>query len=410
MSVLLRSGNWHYRFNYQKHICSGRCIGCTTERQAKAYEREMRRKAVEVYGHKTVKALVENYRAELAGTPAHRVAIGDALSLAPEASRNSRVRSAWIDFAEFMQTNYPTITDINLLTRTHVEAYIKHLAANGLYPAARNKSHRVLASATIRRHRRELAVVIAELKDHTALTENPATAAKIAMRHDNKFSRQIFTDAELERIYAHAKESPLIGVLFLVAGATGLTEGDICTLRWCEINWDTKLIQRKRRKTGADLVIPIMPQLEELLRSQPDTAGEYVFPELARRYLTNRPRLSKLVAAFIAECGISKCVDAGDHRVSVKDLHSMRHVFCYRAGKAGIPMATVQAIVGHMTPEMTKHYMAHASIQDRREAMMRMPGLFGTAANDTDARLERMAQEINALTPEERNKLMAMIR
>ena len=48
------------------------------------------------------------------------------------------------------------------------------------------------------------------------------------------------------------------------------------------------------------------------------------------------------------------------------------HVTCYYAGLAGIPLAVVQSIVGHMSPEMTKHYSAHASIEDRRRGMERL--------------------------------------
>ena len=58
--------------------------------------------------------------------------------------------------------------------------------------------------------------------------------------------------------------------------------------------------------------------------------------------------------------------------ISVKDLHSCRRTFCYYAGLAGIPITVVQAIVGHMSPEMTKHYMAHASIEDKRRGMERL--------------------------------------
>ena len=53
----------------------------------------------------------------------------------------------------------------------------------------------------------------------------------------------------------------------------------------------------------------------------------------------------------------------------MKDLHSCRHTFCYYAGLAGIPLAVVQSIVGHMTPAMTAHYSAHASIEDKRRGM-----------------------------------------
>ena len=36
-------------------------------------------------------------------------------------------------------------------------------------------------------------------------------------------------------------------------------------------------------------------------------------------------------------------------------------------------MNVVQSIVGHMTPEMTKHYSAHASLEVKREKMKQLP-------------------------------------
>ena len=35
-------------------------------------------------------------------------------------------------------------------------------------------------------------------------------------------------------------------------------------------------------------------------------------------------------------------------------------------------MAVVQSIVGHMSPEMTKHYQAHATLEDKRRGMERL--------------------------------------
>ena len=56
----------------------------------------------------------------------------------------------------------------------------------------------------------------------------------------------------------------------------------------------------------------------------------------------------------------------------MKDLHSCRHTFCYYAGLAGIPLAVVQSIVGHMTPSMTAHYSDHATTEDKRRGMERL--------------------------------------
>ena len=68
-----------------------------------------------------------------------------------------------------------------------------------------------------------------------------------------------------------------------------------------------------------------------------------------------------------------------DRAVSVKDLHSCRHTFCYYAGLFGIPLNVVQGIVGHLTPEMTKHYSNHASLEAKREKMQLLPDFLNLA-------------------------------
>lgn len=80
------------------------------------------------------------------------------------------------------------------------------------------------------------------------------------------------------------------------------------------------------------------------------------------------------VKRFLEGLGIetTRIPEGRTRAISVKDLHSCRHTFCYYAGLAGIPLAVVQSIVGHMSPEMTKRYSAHASIEDKRRGMERL--------------------------------------
>jgi hypothetical protein len=93
-------------------------------------------------------------------------------------------------------------------------------------------------------------------------------------------------------------------------------------------------------------------------------------------YLENPSGISYRVKKFLEEeCGIvtTKHIEGRSRAVSIKDVHSLRHTFCYFAGVAGIPLVIVQSIVGHMTPEMTAHYMAHADIKTKRDMMKRLP-------------------------------------
>jgi len=53
----------------------------------------------------------------------------------------------------------------------------------------------------------------------------------------------------------------------------------------------------------------------------------------------------------------------------------LRHTFCYYAGLYNIPLVIVQAVVGHMSPEMTKHYSMHATHKEIKESFRNMPNL-----------------------------------
>ena len=159
----------------------------------------------------------------------------------------------------------------------------------------------------------------------------------------------------------------------MMAVWTGLREGDICTLKWNEVDLINHLITRKTRKTGAIVQIPISNQLYSLFTATPRTDSEYVFPAHAQMYQTNSCGVSYRIKQFLKGLGIetTRVPEGRTRAISVKDLHSCRHTFCYYAGIAGIPLTVVQSIVGHMSPAMTKHYSAHASIEDKRRGMER---------------------------------------
>ena len=98
-------------------------------------------------------------------------------------------------------------------------------------------------------------------------------------------------------------------------------------------------------------------------------------------YLTNSSGVSYLIKQFLEGLGIqtTRKPEGRTRAISVKDLHSCRHTFCYYAGLAGIPLTVVQSIVGHMSPEMTKHYSDHATTEDKRRGMERLSFFTQTA-------------------------------
>ena len=80
---------------------------------------------------------------------------------------------------------------------------------------------------------------------------------------------------------------------------------------------------------------------------------------------------------------------------------SLRELFRRIKTPSTIKLNVVQSIVGHMTPEMTKHYSDHASLEVKREKMQLLPDFMqmtvdseslGTCSQDTE--IQHLLQQI----------------
>ena len=377
MSVQKRGESYHYRFQVEGKRYHGVCVDCTSKRQALDYESKIKSEVSTIRSQRNVVALVENYRRELTGST--DIPLCDALKRAeakpskrkPQKERVAVKLAYWQDFVAFMRDKYPDVKHLAAVRRQHCESYVSHLTQHGRFTV---KNGLQLSSKTIKEIVAVCRGVFTRLQEDAGIIHSPFNGIELPV--GDSVSRDIFTQEELQLIKEGIADDDFCRPLFTVAALTGLTEGDICTLKWSELqcNYDGQLyIRRLRRKTQVALEIPVMPALRAYLSDQP-RLDENIFPEHAALYLKSSTVVSKRIIRFLRGQGIEtrKQID-GRRAVSVKDLHSMRHVFCYYAGMAGIPFETVQSIVGHLTPEMTRHYMAHVTLRDKTEAMRKLP-------------------------------------
>lgn len=384
-------GAWYYEFMIRGKRYFGTCDGCKNRRDAEAFERTMREKATQGAGLKSVKALYETFRDDLTG--GERITLDEAFELAeqkprlrlPSEKHAGTKRTIWGDFLAFMHGEYPDVKNLIDVTEAHAQEYIAILQKSGRYEKtinySRTEGKRVrtistqnvagaLSPRSIRLYQMVCAEVFTLLAKDAGLQDNPFSGIRKAQM-DAK-TREAFTQEELNLIYDNL--DGFTRPLFMMAVWTGLREGDICTLKWSDVDLERHLITRETRKTKAVVQIPISNQLYGLLAATPRTESEYVFPKHAEMYLTNPDGVSYRVKKFLEGLGIqtTRKPEGRTRAISVKDLHSCRHTFCYYAGLAGIPLSVVQSIVGHMTPAMTAHYSAHASIEDKRRGMERL--------------------------------------
>lgn len=445
MSVTLRGSKFHYRFQFEGKNYSGVCnVGIVPENATPRQIEALRQKALaaekavkdqlvqdlcnlkekerEIRQNKSVVALIENYRFELTG--GRKVAIKGASELAAKkpSKRAAKEKFAemrrvyWDDFASFMEATYPDIEDLAAVRRAHCEAYVSHLVRHGRF---NNKVSYNITVGKVRKKVKEVGYtrnfllspktiktivgvcrwVFSRLRDDAGIVGDPW--CDVILPDKDPIDREVFTYDELQLIWDNLHREDFVYPLFLVAANSGMTEGDICTLEWSEIDWLANFIRRDRRKTGVDIELPIMPQLAEYLSSLPRT-GRYVFPEHAETYLDERQRckVSERVIKFLTGIGIKTRKEVpGRRAVSVKDLHSMRHVFAYRAKKAGIPTSVIKKMLGHAHETMTEKYADHDTIEDMHREIRKLSSPF--AAKESSEGARRQLAELAYQLPEE---------
>ena len=401
MSIKQVSERFYYEFMYRGTRYRGPCTDTNgkpagTMEQALACEARVKKELGNVRSNRSLKAMIENYREELTG--GRQIPLSQAFELsvikprkrAPGERRQALKQMHWQDFVEYMAHNFPAVDHLAAVTKTHAENYTYSLLHYGKFEQRKpgcKRERKPLSSATVTDYLTSISEVFALLADDAGIVVNPF--ARIPKPTMDKEPRQPFTEHELQTIRENF--DPFTEPLFIIAMATALREGDICTLKWSEIDFENRVIRRsKMRKTGKSVDIPIMPQLYQYLqtlwqnREPKSKFAEYVLPEHAKMYLNNRSGVPYRIKKFLEEkCGIVTTEKRPDRTraVSIKDLHSCRHTFCYYAGLNGVPLNVVQSIVGHMTPEMTKHYSNHASLEVKREKMQLLPDFMQMTGN-----------------------------
>jgi len=401
--MFLRGDYWQYDFVIGGVRYRG-STGYKSNEKSKAAEVENRLKVEAREGHSIEMVWEQTKRRKLAGheLPLDRAQIWDAFvgtatcragaSKLKEYSNNLRF------FCEFIKQNYPNIQRISEVLPTHAQKWVADMRSKPGAPATKNK--RLLMVKQI----------FKALGKNHGIVENPF--ADIALLAKEEIPREAFTPEELKLI--GSKATGWVYSLCLTAISTGLREGDICNLTKKQINLDTGYISiRRTRKTGVSVDIPMLPGLyrhiKQMIEDHPDS--EYVFPELAKMYHHIPGDISNGVKAFFEEIGITgarKTIPGYKRIVSVKDVHSFRHTFVYLAAVHGIPFPIVQGIVGHLNPEMTKHYMDHAGREAKIQYLRQLPEYI-TGAKATSPRVltrERVMRMLDRLTPENllRNK------
>ncbi len=150
--------------------------------------------------------------------------------------------------------------------------------------------------------------VFASLHSNGLARKNPF--ANIQLRgggtgENKKISRKALTVEELEKVLDCAKDTNIYP-LVVAAACTGMRLGDVCNMKWADIDLRQGLITCVTAKAGVKVTIPIFGRLGEVLEQLSPVPGDgkapsqYVFPSAQASYIRNPDGIGRAVKPFFA--------------------------------------------------------------------------------------------------------------
>ena len=264
----------------------------------------------------------------------------------------------------------PALGEVNLsqLTTHRIDAFLADLAASGL------------ATSTVKTIRNILKAALEQGVRWQWLATNPAKATRVA--EPGEVDRMALTEVDVSAIIQSAEaDDPDLAALIATAAWIGARRGELCALRWSDIDWIGEVLvierawvpgvggqQLRTTKTGKARSIPI-PQAIEIFRFQQQRKVEMFGALPVDGYIfgsddgTTPPR-AKSVTEFFSKHAKRAGVAAR--------FHDLRHFAVSRAIANGWDVTTAGNYFGH-TPQVMLSIYSHGTIEDARAAAKALP-------------------------------------
>lgn len=149
--------------------------------------------------------------------------------------------------------------------------------------------------------------------------------------------------AQLRALLAEAKVHPWLEAPIALAAYAGLALGDIRSLEWSEVRWESKRIVRPRDKNGKPLDFKIGAGLLEVLERHRVIAGP-----ICRGLPTSDSAVGQEVRELYARAGVP--------RERFQGLHFIRTSFVSLGLQATGDLAAVSDVVGDNPGTVARHY------------------------------------------------------
>lgn len=277
----------------------------------------------------------------------------------------------WLDIYKKGKVSWGTYSEYEIIIRTEIVPAIGNVKLSELRPAHIEKLMNSVAEFSLSR-KKKVRFLIKSILDSAVengyCKKNVAANTKIEKPAPREV--EIFCKEDIHTILNHCEEH-YFGTAIKIMLLTGMRRGELCALRWFDIDMEQRIINVKhalrRVEAGEEIgptknkrnrVIPISDELSDLL-SQLPKSSEFV--------INNNGDGAKLSWFRSQYDNFFKTIPS----VEKKTSHKLRHTFASYLLNSGANIRVVQEILGHSDIAMTQIY-THVDVDGLKKSIEKL--------------------------------------
>lgn len=263
------------------------------------------------------------------------------------------------------------------ITPEMVHSFLECLQAKGL------------GENTVRGIYRLLSAAMRAALDDGIISKNPCR--KICVKRGERVQQRVFSLEEQKKVEKTLSQGEDLTALF--AMYTGLRLGEICGLRWSDINWENgtatvcRTVQRLKRM-DTDKCLKCGDAKTYLMIGSPKSPSScrtIPIPTflLKRLEIQKKQRsAAQLTTGYIFGTGmraadprtIQRRFAGVVRRLEIPDahFHTLRHSYATRLLEMGVDVKTVSQLLGHSSAKTTLDCYAHSLLDQQRSAVAKL--------------------------------------
>ena len=193
---------------------------------------------------------------------------------------------------------------------------------------------------------------------------------------------KVFTEKEIKKLEKECLKSTDIRIIgILISIYTGMRIGEICALRWKNIDLNKKLInvthtlQRVYVEKAKTKIIITTPKTKTSERKIPIVTNLYDKLKLeSAKFLKDAYVLTGKEEKYIEprsfQCVYKKAIE--NCKIQYRNFHCLRHTFATRCIRVGMDIKSLSEVLGHSDVNITLNRYVHSSYDSKKKFMEKL--------------------------------------